>query len=374
MKLVRLYGCFTGHGSFATVTSGWREALEDHGLLHDCFSMRTPMGSLPDGERVPVALVADVNELAAALGSSHSEVYLVLALHSAWVPPNLVPMLLDERVTILAPSQDTFNLLPGALKGLQYKAAVLPHGVDKGFEPLTCEQSQSLEKTTLFSQLRHPDPKCSNFLHTCESSTLRKSTYTLLRAFDRVCESKEFNASLTIVPSAMEHGSIHAVASALKCKDRVRVLPRLNAAPEKLKWVYACFDAIVQPSRAEGFGLVPLEGLVMGTPCAVTDRTGHTQWLFTRSHVEHGQWLSVTDRAIPGTVVVRADDPGPPLFEPAPAPVVTESSIRDALEVLRYSEVDLKEAAVANAPALREKYRWPLVVAPWAEAIKARYA
>lgn len=371
MSFVRLYGSFVGHGSASTVTDGWLEALSKHEMLAGCCSARgggtreLPWG----GDEAPVALVADLRELTAALAvPAHKEIHVVVALHSDWMPDVLKFNLRDDdRVQVLATSLDTFLKFERLDIRRSDKRAIdsriIPHAADTGFQPLTADDRERLKQAPLWKQTRSPG---LNWLHMCESSTERKGTYVLLRAFSEYTQSvgRQQPATLTVVSSSYQLPALKVYMQQLAGGEYVRVLPRLNAPPAKLRWMYGCFDAIVQPSRAEGFGLVPWEALTVGVPCAVTTECGHAEWAFP----------SQDDRRLrPGIVSMNTGELGPPLFEPEPAPTIRESEVLDALGKLAANSNSLLEAAQQNAPRVRE-ITWKSVTQPWALDVKRRYA
>lgn len=373
MSLVRLYGSFVGHGSSSTVTDGWLEALQQHGLLAGCCSARgSDQRELGwGGEQAPVAVVADLKELIAALSvPAHKEIHVVVAMHSDWLPDVLKFNLRDDdRVSVLATSQDTcwkfehLNLRRAGDKPVPCR--VVAHAAAEGFQPLTEQDREALKRAPLWGQMRSMG---LNWLHMCESSTERKGTYVLLRAFSeytQVFMQRNLSpASLTVVSSSYQLPALKVYVGQLPGAGSIRVLPRLNAAPAKLRWLYGCFDAIVQPSRAEGFGLVPWEGLTVGVPCAITTECGHAQWAFP----------SEGDRKMrPGIVSINTGEYGPPLFEPEPSPTLRESDVLHALTKLSANWKELRESAQENAPNLR-KITWKTVTEAWAGDVRRRYA
>jgi len=47
--------------------------------------------------------------------------------------------------------------------------------------------------------------------------------------------------------------------------------------PEKMRQLYMQADCVIQPSRAEAFGMVPMEARAMGLPVMLTDSSGHLE-------------------------------------------------------------------------------------------------
>lgn len=370
--LVRLYGSFNGHDSAASVTSGWSRVLQERRLLGGTFSMRNQEYCKDWGAAMmPVALVTDIKELPSALGNEHNEVHVVLATHSNWAPAPLLDCLRDPRVTVLATSQVVMQQVRCIAPSVAVQ--VVAHGIDPAFFPLTGEQKESLKQSSLWTQLRGEG---INFLHMCESSMQRKGTFELLRAFSSIINKAPPFCSLAIVASAEARVQLHNALSGLgKAASHVRIIPRLNAPPDKLRWVYACFDAIVQPSRAEGFGLCPLEGLCMGIPCAITTDCGHREWaVVTRPAVHRAEWSMQSSCTVEGVMEIASGPSGEPLFEPAPAPVVRPQDIEACLDRMLTSVTDFATVARAHATHLRSVWNWPAVTSNWCEKIRETYA
>ena len=118
--------------------------------------------------------------------------------------------------------------------------------------------------------------------------------------------------------------------------------------------LYRNHDLVCQPSRAEGFGLVPLEARCCGVPVCITACTGHAE------HI---------DSDMPGVVIVphgptELIDDGPGAL----APTVDELDIACALDICYNRRVELKAQALAAAAALRQRWSWESVCQQWLDA------
>lgn len=371
--MVRLYGCFAGHSSAATVTAGWKRALEQADMLAGCCSGNEPAdadmageGLEIGGEDAPVALVTDIRQLAIANYFPHKERAVVLALHTRWVPETISNLLQETKSYVLSPSVSSIRCLHDAgLFDLFGSSAVVPHGVAPEFAPLSKKERSDLRLSDLYhKQLRGPG---TTFLHMVESSSDRKGTWHLLEAFRQLI-ADGCDISLTIVASGYERMGMHRkVAETPELAGRVRVLPRMNAKPSMLRWVYACFDAVIQPSRAEGFGLCPLEALCVGTPVLITTDCGHAQWCFeSLSHRFDGQ-------PIEGVVPIKLGPAALAAFDPAEAPTITAEAIIEGVHAFLERSDYWKDMAAAHAASLREKWQWSVVTRPWLAGVERRY-
>src|SRR5690606_16992598 len=102
-----------------------------------------------------------------------------------------------------------------------------------------------------------------------------------------------------------------------------------------------------QPSRAEGFGLVPLEARVAGVPVVTTACTGH------QDHVTEGsRGVVIVDSGADAPI---DDGPG------AMAPAVRAASVADALRVAYRCRGDILLAAREDAPVVLEQHSWEAV-------------
>jgi glycosyltransferase involved in cell wall biosynthesis len=118
-----------------------------------------------------------------------------------------------------------------------------------------------------------------------------------------------------------------------------------GADPEQLSQIYSAMHLVCQPSRGEGFGMVPLESLACGTPIAATAETGHSEWFRTD---------------LPGATVVKTRGMGP-IDDAALAtgPLVDVEDIATALGEAYSAWHEKKAEAIGNVEALRERWSWP---------------
>lgn len=361
---VRLYGCFIGHSSMATVTDGWLHALADAGLLAGCC-ITTPVvspGSGLGGEGAPVAIVTDIRQLPIAGFFHHAKTYVVLATHTCWLPEDILALLRQSKAEVLAPSA----WVVGQMQEIAPDVPVhlVPHGVSELFRPLNPEERAQLPASDLYKGMRGPG---TAFLHMAEGSLDRKSTYPLLEAFEDALR-RGLDASLTIVASGLDRMRLAMrVADSTLLAPRVRVLPRLNAAAGSLRWVYSCFDFVVQPSRAEGFGMCPLEALCCGTPVVVTlDACGHREWADAHPVLENS--------GVRGGVNVDMGLEGPTEFDPEPAPTVTAEAIAAALKDAYEHKDKLKLEAEQDAADLARHWVWPNVTRPFLSHLEREFS
>jgi glycosyltransferase involved in cell wall biosynthesis len=114
--------------------------------------------------------------------------------------------------------------------------------------------------------------------------------------------------------------------------------------PKMFTSILRAAHIVVQPSRSEGFGLVPCEALCCGTPIVATSCTGHSAYLSGavpgHIEVEHGPYAPIDD--YPG----------------ATAPTVSEDAIAEALVRASGNWMELAEDALRCAPAFAQAWTW----------------
>jgi glycosyltransferase involved in cell wall biosynthesis len=119
------------------------------------------------------------------------------------------------------------------------------------------------------------------------------------------------------------------------------------------------WDAVIQPSRAEGFGMVPLEAASIGLPSVLTCNTGHEDFVLDIwSHVVQEEDGELEN---PAYHLSSVSIPG----EPFPVRPLSARSIAVAVRELRANLVRDMQKAIDIAPQVREKWAWKKVVDTW---------
>lgn len=103
--------------------------------------------------------------------------------------------------------------------------------------------------------------------------------------------------------------------------------------------------AVVQPSRAEGFGMIPLESVACGTPVVLTDVTGHSEYV---SDLKHAAFVVETDSYAPCCG--------------GSAPSINQDSLVAAMKcAVRYRE-EMKSSAFSVSEEIRSNWSWDAVL------------
>lgn len=158
---------------------------------------------------------------------------------------------LDRADAVMTNTQTTRQELLQALDVAADKVHVTPLGVDPVFEYATAPQ--------LPAHLELP----SRYLLFVGRREPRKDPATLLAAFDRVARQHPEMALLLVGPEGLGWQAHWGRTS-----DRVRNASRClgHQSPRSLAAIYSHAEALLLPSRWEGFGLTAIEAMAMGTP------------------------------------------------------------------------------------------------------------
>lgn len=346
---VRLYGRGVGHGSHAQVTAGFAEALKEAGLIagfvaFDCDP--PPDEPQPGGALAPRAVFTGPLGFLPAMrrGTRHAERYAMLAPNSSFVPGNLMMALEQICTEILVPSKWAQGVVE---ENTGVSVRVVPHGVAAGFTENHELRAVAREAYRLGE---------FDVLHLSSTAYDRKGTLALLTAWGMLIAKGELpeTARLRLVLEIEAMGKTMAWmaenAAGLALQS-VTLTARMDAPPARLAEAYAGHHLVCQPSRGEGFGMVPLEVLACGVPIVATACTGHAEWfqpgLAGAVRVAHG-------------LPVPLDD-GPGALAPSVEPDAIAASLKEAYT--RWPELDA--AAAAGAAQVRAQWAWPRQLAPF---------
>lgn len=364
--LIRLYGSQNGWGSSEVVFDGMHEGLSKNGQLAGTFiyNRDDDEDALLDGVDAPVCIACPPPRNIHIMGAfGHKQRWFILAPNSTKVPPTFIDLISQHTDGIITPSQFGAD----SLRNSEYKGLlkVVSHGISEDLKSYVSEEdSDWLHETVLFKAMRRD---CLSFLHTAESSMDRKGTWPLVQAFVgwRYCG----DSHLTIVLSHREMdvlaSQIEDAFGAKKPEDlNITIMGRVNLPPNAIGAFYSCFDVVCQPSRSEGFGLVPLEALACGIPVMITISTGHMQWC------ENSQ-----KQLRPGIFPVM-----PGLMQPARfdgdgmAPTVDPEAIRASLDEVMRTYSSKRAEACVGINHIRNEFTWEKVTKEFCADIEKEFA
>jgi glycosyltransferase involved in cell wall biosynthesis len=237
--------------------------------------------------------VGSLSHMDALFRGKHECVYVMVAPNSNTIG-NVVRSKLESIENLLAPTRWAQGVLRAAFP--DKKVLCVPHGVDPAFTR------------------KIPNNKSDYFsvLHLSSSILERKGTDKLLEGWKLAGLP---NARLYVsVPPGRKH-SFEEETHRLSIYETALITDRLNYKASRMAALYSNMDYVCQPSRGEGFGLVPLEARACGTPVIATDCTGHSE------HVRG-----------PGTVIVKTGGETPiDDFPGAFAPSLSAEDVAEAL-------------------------------------------
>lgn len=104
-------------------------------------------------------------------------------------------------------------------------------------------------------------------------------------------------------------------------------------------------DVLVQPSRAEGFGLMPLEAVACGTPVVLLGQTGDADYLVDL-----------------GDAAVRVASRGMGTCSGGEAPIIDQDSLETAIGIAVRDAEALRWHALRSSECVRERWSWDAVL------------
>jgi glycosyltransferase involved in cell wall biosynthesis len=269
----------------------------------------------------------------------HASVYQMLAPNSTWIPSAFWE---SHIRNVIVPSEWAKKVVMHSAP-YELNVHVVPHGILSGHG-------------------RPPElgPKPSSrllMLHFAGSSLERKGTYALLEAYKH-WEGRR-HSLLSVIVNPIEWKTVNDLVQSMGLRSCVLVSTRLNVSPSVMAYLYATSSAIIQPSRAEAFGLIPLEALAAGVPVVMTLCTGHRQYAVK------------DDATIDGVVEIETGPNKAVYYDPGgTAPSVEPEAITKALDCLLLGFDNYKSAAMNSHKRLMKDYAWPAVTKEFFEKLR----
>lgn len=333
----RVYGLTKGHGSFRRLTDGVVGALGKLERGGELFAYDDLDGNASEGAAHPCGILVGPAGCVGAMTSRgrHRRQFAVVAPNSEWLPRKLMESV-DSHAQLVAPSEWGAQVLARYVSGGR-QVPPFRHGVDGAFRP----DPDAVR-----------DPESFRVLHLSSTDRERKSTRELLEAWVQLVDSGALVSPRPLLTAVVDAAT--GTYGALGEHPAVNLVYRhLNLDHEGMAALYRSVDVVCQPSRAEGFGLCPLEARACGTVVVATACTGHAD------HIAPGD---------PGVVVVPHGPHAP--IDDAPSRAATAPTVRvdDIASALlqaheRFAELDVE--AKAAAAAIGEKWAWPVVTRQW---------
>lgn len=352
--MIRIYGHHKGEGSFTQVTRGVRAAAAELVAGEYAFDVMSEERVFPGADaRVAVVCGAPLGTIIAHRQGLHRAHWLVLAPNSNGIPPLLVQQLKQdvpsfnesgsplERPLLtgfMAPSEWAAGVLQRTFP--DHRVLVAPHGVDPSVHVASEPTHQRVAEDFREGHFR--------VLHFTSSAGQRKGTRELLQAWS-MWRDRPRNAQLLVVAHPFSLNEYARVIAKLQLTG-VALVPNPEAPAGALVASLRHAHVLCQPSRGEGFGLMPLEARSCGVPVVATTCTGHSE------HMQPGD---------PGVIVVPCGPDAPMDDYPgATAPTVAAKDIALALEAAHAGWLKLAEAAMENASSISERWSWAAKTGP----------
>lgn len=260
---IQVYGHFSDYGSFANVSRAMVRVLKRRGLSGQVFHIHTLTPSYHDvawpvgfQSAAPVGIFIGYPEASVGYLKGHQHKVLVTVCESSKIPPTWVEAA-NQATLVVVPSmfcETTFKT-----SGVKTRILVAPHGIDDlaPYVEVASEPRQGTRLLHVSGALSFPQ---------------RKGTSQLLLAMRKIhAEHPEVALHLRMhrtpgVERAIERLSLQGI---------VLIDEEPCIGPIAMTRHLMGFDAVVQPSRGEGFGIVPVEARCAGVPVVMTTVTGH---------------------------------------------------------------------------------------------------
>lgn len=349
--MIQIYGRFDGYWSHAQVSRGIAAGLHTNGLRdiqicnvsheggYEGLSEPIECGgynvSLPSGmSSAPIGFFVGGYPPQMASWLDGHRVKVALFITESAVIPKLWAQIANQCHIVVVPSEWVGNAYQRAGVDRE-RLLVIPHGIHPLYQ---------------YAEAQLPaDPP--RFLHVCGSASFpqRKGTPQLIEAFCRVFPTPD-DGSLVI--RLMPGG--HEVELAAKGRQNVHLdVSEAALRPDQMV-SYQCgggFCTVIQPSRGEAFGIVPVEARAVGLPMVMTHCTGHLEHASAADIVvEHGLDRFLQTNGIPNGA----------------APSVSADAIEEALRAWKKSPPPIR---AANRQYARN-WSWPEVTRKLALRLK----
>ena len=273
---VQIYGHFSNYLSFANVSRQVAIAVKRRGLNFLVHEIGTSNATY-EGSPFPVGLSSQATvgiclaypPVGIGWLQEHEYKVLMTVCEADTVPQDWAAAC-NEVQLVVVPSE--FCKAAFERSGVRAPILVVPHGIDE----------------RIWSAETRPRDLPTRILHISGAASFpqRKGTPQLLSAW-REIEKQNHEAELHVKFPMLDVERYAAVIKHLNCK-RLFFFDQLNLLKDEPEAHYSYSHtrmhdlllssaAVVQPSRGEGFGLLPLEARCAGVPAVLTTTTGHAQ-------------------------------------------------------------------------------------------------
>jgi glycosyltransferase involved in cell wall biosynthesis len=338
---VQLYGQFHGTGSFAQVSRAYARALRTTPEVSATAHSIGALGAVYDGCALPVGLNSHaaigvcVGYPPAGLGwlAGHAERVLVTVCEADPIPQEWVRTC-NGFTRLIVPSQ----FCAEAFRKSGVREAVPIHVVSHGVDYASPRVGYSPQGALLHVSGALDFPQRKGTAQVIQGFLGALRTYPKLRLTLKLPEG---------------HGG--RLRHVLKPYESIAVVSA--PIPDLPAWIVANFDAVVQPSRGEGFGMVPLEARCRGVPCIMTACGGHLAHLDAKVD-------TVVEMGPPANLATQGNDCGW-------CPTVTANAVTVAIEDFCEQRGYRFKAAESWAQRKVDAWAWPIKLRNFQSIIRA---
>ncbi len=353
MPSVRVYGPERGISSFSGITRGALEGLGELGCLAGFYPTDSDLDEevkRPGGAEADVGLMFGVPNLAPMMNqyARHQLRFCVVAPNSSQVPVQVFRWIKAGKAELLAPSAWAQNVLRDLAP--TERVGLLPHGVPSAWASLPPREAKRQVGVGW------------SVLHVTSTASDRKSTLACVETWGRLQDAGKLSVGdrLYVLADERSGALLGQMVQGVRLKSGAQVPGVTVWSGRGVPWenwpaFVRQFDLVLQPSRAEGFGLLPLESLCLGVPVCATLCTGHASFL----------------RPADGAVVQVFHGPESDIEDGdgAVAPIVDANAIFQALARARndqaLGEDVLRREAMASAKERARAWSWASVLGQW---------
>lgn len=268
-----MYGPFSGFSSYPVVMRGLLSAFRSYGLDPEIIDIsiggvgdynqkdtrRFSLGELPEGAEPGVFLVMNPTLSMLPLIDKGCEIVGFHVGDVSEIPENWLQVMKREK-RIVVPS------------------SWMKYVVEKNKElPSVFVANHGIEDIYLKTEpVEEPLPGAIKFLHFCSSASFpeRKGTPQAISAFKKLKQSL-MKVELTLVVPEKKRPIKKILGHLGGFREDVLISERpYGVSTEEMINLYKSHHILLCPSRAEGFGLMPLEARALGVPVVQTLCTG----------------------------------------------------------------------------------------------------
>lgn len=344
---MQVYGSFRGQFSFGNISRAIVRALQEAKIpvtIYDIVNLnpiyediRAPVAM---DNHAPVSILIGYPSQSSGWFQGHEHTVMVTVCETSRIPSDWASICHWMKFTVVPSAFCADAFQDSGVKNVK----VIPHGID----------SRLLVVGNQEGKAGAPDGAKLRFLHVSGAVSFppRKGTPQLLYAWRRI--AKRYPAHLYLKMSKIPQ-LLDALES-LKLQDSVTILPEEQIHPSTARQFYRQFDAVIQPSRGEGFGLVPLEARSCGVPAIFTNATGHAEYFDPRVdiEVETSSWTPMKTQG----------------NEYGMAPGVTIAAVEAGIEKFMTDIQGCKARTETWAKEQAERWIWSRVLKPLVETIR----